>query len=175
MPLLLAVLLAAGADPAGAASAVATPAPALAATTVVQAAAPAATLLRAAIAVEPAARVPLAPGNEVVVDPRATFEIELSARSPDARLALVDARDDVVPATGARELASGTRLTVVPSAPLVAGSRYALRLDGAAERDLHDASGRPYSPLTLPILVAGTPPPPEPRAKRSKRGRRTRP
>jgi hypothetical protein len=162
--------LAASAEPApeapvALATTVATPAPALAA---------AATLLRSAIAVEPAARVPLVPGTEVVVDPRATFEIELSTRSPDARLALLDARDDVVAATGARELAGGTRLSVAPSAPLVPGSRYALRLDGAVERELHDAAGRPFSPLTLQILVAGTPPPPEPRAKPQKKGKAKR-
>jgi hypothetical protein len=110
----------------------------------------------------------------VVVDPRATFELELSARSPDARLALLDARDDVVPASGARELAGGTRLTVVPSAPLVPGSRYALRLDGAVERELHDAAGRPFAPLTLQILIAGTPPPPEPRAKPKKKAKAKR-
>lgn len=136
---------------------------------------PAAVLLRSAVAVEPEARVPLAPGSEAVVDPRASFELELSARSPDARLALVDAREDVVPATGTRELGTGTKLTVVPAAPLVPGARYGLRLDGAMERDLHDAAGRAYAPITLPILVAGTPPPPEPKPKKTKRARRSRP
>jgi hypothetical protein len=153
----------------------ASPDPAVTGTTAVPAAPPATALLRSAVALEPSARVPLAPGTEVVVDPHATFEVELSARSPDARLALVDAREDVVPATGARELSSVTRLTVVPAAPLVPGSRYALRLDGATERELHDAAGRPFAPLTLPILVAGTPPPPEPKAKKGKRARRSRP
>src|SRR5512141_945870 len=46
-------------------------------------------ILRAAFAVEPAARLPLTPGAEVVVHPEATFEVELSARVADARLALV--------------------------------------------------------------------------------------
>jgi len=172
VPIALALLLAAGAP--GSAAPEPAPSPALA-TTATPPAASAATLLRSAVAVETAARVALAPGSEAVVDPGATFELELSARSPDARLTLVDARDDVVPSTGARELATDTRLTVVPGAPLVPGSRYALRLDGAVERELHDAGGRAYSPLTLPILVAGTPPPPEQRAKPKRKRRRSSP
>ena len=51
-------------------------------------------ILRSAVAVEPSARLPLAPGAEVVVDPAATFEVELSARAPDARLVLLDTRED---------------------------------------------------------------------------------
>ncbi len=134
---------------------------------------PATAILRAAVAVEPgAARVPLAPGAESVVDPAATFEVELSARSPDARLVLVDAREDHVPATSTRELAAGTRLTLTPSAPLVPGSRYALRLDGAVDRELHDEAGRGYGPVTLPLLAAGSPPPPEPKKPARKKNRR---
>ena len=129
-------------------------------------------ILRAAVAVEPAARLPLVPGSEVVVHPAATFEVELAARTPDARLVLVDAREDLVPASGTRELAAGTRLTLAPTAPLVPGSRYALRLDGAADRDLHDESGRPFSPVTLPLLAAGTPPAPEPKKPVRKRRHR---
>jgi hypothetical protein len=54
----------------------------------------------------------------------------------------------------------------------VPGSRYALRLDGASERELHDDAGRAFSPLALPILAAGTPPPPEPKKPAPKKGRR---
>jgi hypothetical protein len=132
----------------------------------------AASLLVGAAALEATQRLPLAPGAEVVVDPAATFEVELSARAPDARLVLVDARDDLVPASGTRELAAGTRLTLAPAVPLVPGSRYALRLDGASTRELHDEGGRAFAPLSLPILAAGTPPPPEP--KRSERRKRRR-
>jgi hypothetical protein len=133
---------------------------------------PATEILRGATAIEPTQRIPLAPGAEVVVDPQATFEVELSARVADARILLVDARDDMVPAAGSRELSAGTRLTLAPSAPLVPGSRYALRIDGAAERELHDQAGRAFSPLTLPILAAGTPPPPEPKRPPRKKKRR---
>lgn len=133
---------------------------------------PAATaILRAAAAVEPAARVPLTPGVEAVVHPAATFEVELSVPASDARVVLVDARDDLVPATGTREVGAGTKLTLAPTAPLVPASRYALRLDGASDRDLHDDAGRAFSAVTLPLLAAGSPPAPEPKrpARRKKR------
>jgi hypothetical protein len=133
---------------------------------------PAAAILRSAVALEPGPpgqRVVLAAGAEVVVDPRATFEIELSARTPDARLVLVDGRDDLVAASGTREVAGTTRLTLAPNAPLVPGSRYALRLDGASQRELHDEAGRAFTPLTFPVLAAGTPPPREPKRPAPKR------
>src|SRR6266540_1362259 len=133
---------------------------------------PGGTLIRSAFAVEVDQRFPLAPGGEVVVDPAARFEVELSARAPDARLVLVDVREDLVSATGTRELGEGTRLTLVPAAQLTPGSRYALRLDGAADRDLHDESGRAFGPVTLPILAAGNPPPPEPKKPARKKKRR---
>ena len=129
-------------------------------------------ILRAASAVALSARIPLAPGAEVVVDPRATFELELAARAPDARLVLLDAREDFVAASSTRELGPSTRLTLAPAAPLVPGSRYALRLDGATTRALHDVTGQGYDPLTFPLLAAGAPPPPE--AKRPARKKRHR-
>jgi hypothetical protein len=129
-------------------------------------------VLRSAAAIETTQRLALLPGAEVVVDPGATFEVELSARAPDARLVLVDGRDDLVPASATRELAAGTRLTLAPAAPLVPGSRYALRVDGASSRELHDEAGRAFSPLTLPILAAGTPPPPEPKRPARQKKRR---
>jgi hypothetical protein len=131
--------------------------------------APAAAVLTSAAAVEPSQRVPLVAGTEVVVDPAARFEIELSVRSSDARLVLLDARDDILPATGGRELGAGTtRLSLSPAAPLVPGSRYALHLDGATDRELHDDAGREFAPITFPLLAAGTPPPPEPKAPAKK-------
>jgi hypothetical protein len=132
----------------------------------------AATLLRTAVAIEPAQRITLVPGAEAVVDPGATFEVELTARTADARLVLVDARDDLVAASEARELSATTRLTLVPAVPLVPGSRYALRVDGASARELHDEAGQAYAPVSVPILVAGTPPPPEPKKPPKKKKRR---
>jgi hypothetical protein len=143
----------------------------------------AAAILLGVAAIEPASACPafdgrctqrtvLAPGAEAVVDPAATFEVELSARASDARLVLVDARDDLVAASGSRELSSTTRLTLVPAAPLVPGSRYALRVDGAATRELHDEAGRAYEPVSVAILAAGTPPPPEPKKAERKKAER---
>lgn len=132
----------------------------------------AAELLRSALALEPAQRLPLKPGAEVVVDPGATFEVELSTRSPDARLVLVDARDDLVPASATREIGSSTKLTLAPTAPLVPGSRYELRVDGASDRDLHDDHGRAFSAVTLPLLAAGSPPPPAEKKPARKKLRR---
>ncbi len=132
----------------------------------------AAAIIRSATAVEPSGRTALAAGVDTVVDPAATFEIDLSGRSADARLVLLDGRDALVAATSAREVGpASTRLTLAPAAPLSPGSRYVLRVDGAATRELHDAGGRAYEPVAHPLLVAGTPPPPEPK-KPPKRRRR---
>jgi hypothetical protein len=169
-PRLLALLALALALPARADDA---PAPSGASTTVAAQAPPsAAAILRSAVAIEPTQRIALAPGAEAVVDAAATFEVELSARAADARLVLVDARDDLVAAAGSREVSGTTRLTLVPSAPLVPGSRYALRVDGASTRDLHDDSGRAYGPVSVPILTAGTPPAPEPKKPPERKKRR---
>jgi len=162
----------ASATTAPATTAPATTAPATTATPAPPPPAPAASLLRSAVAIEPTQRTPLATGAEGVVDPRSAFEVQLSTRAEDARLLVLDARQDVVPATSSRELSAGTRLTVAPSVPLVPGSRYALRIDGAGGRELHDASGRAYAPLVLTILVSGTPPPPAPKRPAPKKRRR---
>jgi hypothetical protein len=122
--------------------------------------------------VEPAARLALTPSAEVVVDPAASFELELAARLVDARLVLVDGRGDLVPATGTREIAGSTKITLQPVAPLTPGSRYALRLDGSAQRELRDAGGRSFAPLMLPLLAAGSPPPPEPKRPAKKKKKR---
>jgi hypothetical protein len=121
-----------------------------------------------------ATRVRLSPGTETVVDPAASFEVELSALSSDARLVLVDARDDLVPTTATREVGQMTRLTLAPTAPLVPASRYVLRLDGASDRDLHDEAGRAFSAVSLPLLAAGSPPPPEPKKQKPARKKRRR-
>ncbi len=130
-----------------------------------------ASVLRAAVATEPGGTAPLSPDGETVVDPGASFAVELASRIPDARLVLVDATDAHVPAAATRDLGAGTRLSLSPAAPLVPGSRYALRVDGAATRELHDADGRAYAPISFTLLAAGTPPPPAPK-KKPKRARR---
>jgi hypothetical protein len=133
----------------------------------------AATLLREAVALDPTGPVPLSHQEETVVDPAATFRVELAAEIPDGRLVLLDAADAIVPASGTREVAAATRFTLSPAAPLVPGSRYVLRLDGARTREVEDAAGRAFAPVSLTVLVAGEPPKPEPKpAPRKKRGRR---
>jgi hypothetical protein len=105
------------------------------------------------------------------VDPAATFEVELAPRLDDARLVLVDAAGAHVAAKDVREGAATTRLTLAPATPLVPGSRYVLRVDGAAVREMHDGDGRAFEPLGFAVLVAGTPPPPEPKKPTKKRRR----
>lgn len=161
------------------ATASASPEPAPVATTSASAATPArppappvTAVLEGAVAVEPAGRLPLAGGVEVTVHPSSTFELELSIRAADARLVLVDARDDLVPSTSTREVGARTRITLAPAEPLVPGSRYALRLDGAGDGELHDDRGRAFAGVNLPLLAAGTPPPPEPKRPAKPRKRR---
>jgi hypothetical protein len=127
--------------------------------------------VRSALAREPSGTTALSVTAETVVDPAATFDIELAPRLPDARLVLVDPADAHVAAKDVREVAATTRFTLAPLAPLVPGSRYLLRVDGAAVREMHDADGHAFAPIGFPILVAGTPPPPEPKPAPRKRRR----
>ncbi len=165
------------ADPAAAPTPTPTPTPA-ATTPAPSAAAPApapppipAPAVRSAVAVEPAARTALSATAETVVDPASTFDIELAPRLADARIVLLDAAEAHVAAKDVRELTGTTRLTLAPEAPLTPGSRYVLRIDGASVREMHDADGRAFAPIGFAVLVAGTPPPPGPKAppKRKRR------
>jgi hypothetical protein len=122
-------------------------------------------------AIEPAGPAPLARDAETVVDPASSFEMELPARLEDARLVLLDSAEAHVAARSTREVGGSTRLTLAPSSPLVPGSRYVLRVEGAATREVRDGD-RAYAPLSFPLLAAGTPPPPEPKRKAKRRKRR---
>lgn len=124
-----------------------------------------------AVVLEPTGAAPLARDAETVVDAASTFEVELPVRAVDARLVLLDGADAHVPARATREVGAATRLALTPSAPLVPGSRYLLRVEGATARELRAADGA-WAPASFPLLVAGTPPPPEPKRKPKKRGRR---
>jgi len=120
---------------------------------------------------EPGGPAPLVRGGETVVDPASSFEIELSGRAVDARLVLLDGAEAHVPARSTREVGGTTRLTVTPTAPLVPGSRYVLRLEGAATRELRDGD-RVYAPVSFALIAAGTPPPPQPKKKPKAKRRR---
>jgi hypothetical protein len=135
---------------------------------------PAATraLVRAVSAVEPAARTPLAHDGETVVDPASSFDVELAAPVRSVRLVLLDVADAHVAATAVREVGQATRLSLTPASPLVPGSRYVLRLEGAGGRELLDGAGAPLAPLSFALLAAGTPPPPEPKRPARRRKRR---
>ncbi len=139
-----------------------------------RAALPGTAILGSAAAIERSRRIALDVGRETVVDPAASFEVELSSGSSDARIVLLDGRDALVAANSSREVgAARTRLTLAPAAPLTPGSRYLLRVDGAATRELHDSAGRAYEPIAHPLLAAGSPPPPpEPKEKPARRRRR---
>ncbi len=129
--------------------------------------------VRSAISREPAGTTALSATAETVVDPASTFEVDLADRLPDARVVLVDAADAHVAAKDVREVGATTRLTLAPEAPLRPGSRYLLRVDGASVREMHDADGRAFAPVGFPVLVAGTPPPPEPKAPPKRKHRRS--
>lgn len=138
-------------------------------TTPIPTAPPVTAILREAVSLEPGGAVPLTGGTRTVVDPAATFRVELAAPVPDARLLLLDGSDALVAAEGGHEIGASTRLTLAPAAPLVPGSRYTLRLDGAVTRELHATDGRVFAPVAHPLLVAGTPPKPEPKAPAKKK------
>ncbi|HSN90064.1 MAG TPA: hypothetical protein VLS93_02450 [Anaeromyxobacteraceae bacterium] len=118
------------------------------------------------MALEPAGPSPLAAGTENVVDPAATFRVELSAALPDVRLVLLDDRDALVPCSSSREVGGATALTLAPSAPLLPAARYELRLEGIALPAPRDGGGRALAPASFALVVAGDPPPPPPRRRR---------
>ena len=134
---------------------------------------PVASVLGEVVAVEPGGSpLPLAATDETVIDPGARFRVVLKVVSDDARLLLLDANDAVVAGEGAHELGQSTKLTFAPSAPLVPGRRYTLRIDGASTRELHGPPGTAFTPASFKVLVAGTPPPPEPKEKPAQRRKR---
>jgi hypothetical protein len=151
-------------------SAPTTAAPTAAPTAVPATAPSAAALVLTATAVEPTGPAPLARDGETVVDPAASFAVELATAVQDGRLVLLDAQDAHLAATHSREVGATTRFSLAPASPLVPGSRYLLRLEGATGREMRDASGGVLAPLSFAVLAAGTPPPPEPK-KRTRRRR----
>jgi hypothetical protein len=110
---------------------------------------------------------------ETVVEPDARFRVTLGAESRDARLLLLDAADAIVPSTASHAIGDETELTLSPTDPLVPGSRYRLRVDGAVGRELH-AGDRAYAPALYALRVAGEPPPPLPSPKRRAKGKKHR-
>ncbi len=118
------------------------------------------------------ASVPLARDALTIIDTRAEFHVSTAQPIVDGRLALLDEQEAAIPSVGTVEIGGQSRFTLVPKAPLVPGTAYTLRLDGAASRDLHDASGAAYSPLSLRLKSAGEKPPPPPKKRVRSRRRR---
>lgn len=115
-------------------------------------------------ALVPGASTALKAGEQVTVDPGATFRVTLKGTFPGARLSLLDGADAMVPGAGAREAGPATTVTFQPAAPLKPGSSYRLRIDGATTRELQAADGTTRGPVELAVLAAGEPPP-EPRSR----------
>jgi hypothetical protein len=148
------------------------PLPPMAPSPAAPAAAAAAAPLREAVALEPAGNaIPLGREPETVVDPAASFRVELAGSLADARLVLLDGQDAHVAASAAQEVGPTTRLTLAPAAPLTPGSRYTLRIEGASRREVHDEAGKAYAPLSVVVLAAGSPPPAEPKRKPARKRR----
>jgi hypothetical protein len=116
---------------------------------------------------------PLAREGLTLVEPGSSFHVEVQARLADARLVLLDAQDAMVPVKGELEIGPVSRFRLSPAEPLRPGGTYTLRLEGIAGREVHDALGRAYQPLSLQFRSAGERPTPPPGKKR-KRGKRHR-
>jgi len=90
-----------------------------------------------------------------LIDPSASFRVEVAVPLTDGRLALHDERDAMVASTGTAEVGgSYTRYHLVPE-QLLPGTAYALRLDGAATHETHDVIGRAYQPVLLRFRTRG--------------------
>jgi hypothetical protein len=108
-----------------------------------------------------------------VIETGAQFHVEVPVALREARLSLLDGDGAMVPAAGGAELgASWTRFHLAPDAPLQPGSRYALKIDGAVERNPKDASGNAYLPANWSLLTAGEKPKAEPKKQKSSRRKR---
>jgi hypothetical protein len=110
-------------------------------------------------------------GEQVTVDPGATFRVLLKGTYREARLSLLDAGDAMQPSAGAREAGPVTTVTLQPAAPLKPGASYRLRVDGATARELRSTDGATRAPVEFSIMAAGEPPP-ETRAKPKKAKKR---
>ncbi len=130
--------------------------------------------LVAAVASLAGTETPLRRDGESLVDPAATFRVVAGASLADARLALYDAQQALVEAEEHAEIGSAvSRYTLAPARPLRPGSRYLLRLEGAAGRRIRELGERTFLPLSFAIATTGDPPaeaPPRKKAKRRRKG-----
>ena len=75
----------------------------------------------------------------------------------------------MVPSSGSREVGQATVLALTPAAPLAAGARLRLRVDGAATRELQAADGRRFAPLEWSVVVTGAPEPKKAAGRKARR------
>lgn len=116
-----------------------------------------------------------ASGEPALVDPRSSFRVESGAPLADAHAVLLDEKGDMVPSSGTTELGPSARFLLTPREPLVAGSRYLLKVETAGGKELRDAQGRLYAPAAVALRTAGTKPAaPAPAKKKHRRGHRRR-
>jgi hypothetical protein len=125
--------------------------------------APAPAQVTAALAWAGGVTTPLATPGATLVGPGASFRVELPGAFADARLTLLDESEALVTGQGQRLIGPGTALTFQPDAPLAAGGRYRLRLDGVSTRELHAADGTVALPVDWRLTVAGESPIDRPR------------
>jgi hypothetical protein len=160
------------ASPSAAVSAAVTPPPAPAKPSMPAASAPLDLPITSASAIAAGGDQPLARDAPTTIESASRFRVEVAVPLQDGRLALLDAAGAMVASAGHEEIgASWARYTIAPTAPLVPGSAYALRLDGAVDRSPRDAEGRVYAPAVWPLKTSGERPKPEPK-KQEKRKRR---
>ncbi len=114
--------------------------------------------------------VALSPGAPTLVDPAAGFRIAVGAELTDGRLGVLDGTDAAVPSAGNAEIGAASRFTLKPAEPLLPGSSYLVRLDGAVGSEIHGARGETFAPLVLQVRTTGDPPAPA----RHRRARRVR-
>ena len=98
--------------------------------------------------------------NELVAF-EARFELEMPALR-DVRVRLFDEDDKAVPSTDRLELGPRTRYTLDPTEALLAGSRYALVVDGQSGEYPTDPAGRAYRTVRIELQIAGEKPAPPP-------------
>ncbi len=126
--------------------------------------------LSAAVAIVGGQEILIARDGSAIVDPAAAFRIEVAVHLTDGRMALHDEQDAMVASSGTNEIgASWTRYHLVPDGPLRPGTSYAIWIDGAVTRQIHDASGRAYGPVVLKLKTSGERPAAPARKKRGKR------
>jgi len=131
---------------------------------------PAAIPIASARALHGGVESPLSTSEVTEVDPASHFRVEAQSRIEDARLALLDERDALVPVQGTVEIGETSRYTLVPDGALRPGTIYSLRLEGTKGRMVHDSGGRALLPVTFRLRAAGD----RHTVPKRKRGRRRR-